>query len=197
MVVILAYVTKFQGDTPDLEYHPVAFDDKRVGHHLKVVQGGSSGSGSIRGAVLVMREYRLDPAVLPFDQVNRLGIEVVPPEVRRATKDAASVRAVKAAREAGVDILPRPEVGKPFEFSLTDTRGRVIRSTELRGKVVLIDCWAGWCSPCMAKMPELKALYERRHDAGFEVIGVNFDHDRAGRGADQDGRVALVRSLRS
>ena len=45
MVVILAYVTKFQGDTPDLEYHPVAFDDKRVGHHLKVVQGGSSRIG--------------------------------------------------------------------------------------------------------------------------------------------------------
>ena len=44
---------------------------------------------------------------------------------------------------------------------------------------MLIDCWAGWCSPCMAKMPRLKALYERRRADGFEVIGVNFDHDRA------------------
>ena len=43
---------------------------------------------------------------------------------------------------------------------------------------MLIDCWAGWCSPCMAKMPQLKALYERRHGDGFEVIGVNFDHNR-------------------
>jgi thiol-disulfide isomerase/thioredoxin len=44
---------------------------------------------------------------------------------------------------------------------------------------VLIDCWAGWCSPCMAKMPQLKAIYDRRHGDGLEVIGVNFDHDRA------------------
>ena len=31
----------------------------------------------------------------------------------------------------------------------------------------------------MAKMPRLKALYDRRHADGFEVIGVNFDHNRA------------------
>jgi RNA polymerase sigma factor (sigma-70 family) len=177
--VILAYVTKFQGDTPDLEYRPVAFDENRIRHIPKVYQGGSSGSSSIRGVTLVMREYRLDPGVLPFDRVKRLGIEVIPPDVRRDARVAASKRAMQAARDSGVQILPQPEVGTPFEFSLTDTEGRLVRSADLKGKVVLIDCWAGWCAPCMAKMPQLKALYERRHGAGFEVIGVNFDHDRA------------------
>ncbi len=179
LVVILAYVTRFQGDTPDLEYRPVAFDDQRVRHLPAIYQGGSSGSSSISGVTAVLREYRLDPTVLPFNRVKRLGIEVIPPEVRRAAKAAASVRAMQAARDAGVEILPLPEVGKPFEFSLTDTKGRVIRSAELKGKVVLIDCWAGWCSPCMAKMPQLKEHYKRRHGDGFEVIGVNFDHTRA------------------
>jgi RNA polymerase sigma factor (sigma-70 family) len=177
-VVMVAYVTRFQGDTPDLEYRPVAFGEQRVRCLPAVVQGGWSGSGSIRGATVVMREYRLDPAVLRFDQVKSLGIEVIPPEVRRAARERASVRALEVARDAGVEILPRPVVGEPFEFSLTDTKGRVIRSAELKGKVVLIDCWAGWCAPCMAKMPRLKALYERRHADGFEVVGVNFDHDR-------------------
>ena len=179
MVVILAYATKLQGDTPELEYRPVVFDDERGRHVPAVVQGGWSGSSSINGIRLVMREYRLDPGTLPFDHVTKMGIELIPPEVRREATSAASVRAIQAARDAGVEILPRPEVGKPFEFSLTDTKGRVVRSAELKGKVVLIDCWAGWCSPCMAKMPQLKALYERRHGAGFEVIGVNFDHSRA------------------
>ena len=87
-----------------------------------------------RGVMLVLTEYRLDPAVLPFDRVKRLGIEVVPAEVRRAAKAAASVRAMQEAREARVEILPRPEVGKPFEFSLTDTKGRLIRSAELKGR---------------------------------------------------------------
>ena len=31
----------------------------------------------------------------------------------------------------------------------------------------------------MAKMPELKSLYARYHDAGLEVVGVNFDHGRS------------------
>ena len=179
LVVILAYVTKFEGETPDLEYRPVAFDDKRERYLPQIVQGGSSGSASIPGVTLVMREYRLAPALLPYDRTKSLGIEVIPPEVRQTAKSAASERAIKVAREAGIEILPLPEVGKPFVFSLTDTKGRAIRSSELKGKVVLIDCWAGWCSPCMAKKPQLKAIYERRHGDGFEVIGVNFDHDRA------------------
>jgi hypothetical protein len=121
LVVILAYVTKFQGETVDLEYRPVAIDDKHARHLPAIVQGGSSGSASIPGVTLVMREYRLDPAVLPFDRAKSLGIEVIPPEVRQAAKAAASVRAMKAARDVGIDVLPPPEVGKPFEFSLTDT----------------------------------------------------------------------------
>ncbi len=132
------------------------------------------------GIVLVTYEYRLDPTVLPYDRVKRLGIEVVPAEVRRAEAATASVRAFHEANAANIELLPRPEVGKPYEFTLTAADGQVLRSAAMKGKVVLIDCWAGWCSPCMAKMPRLKALYQRRHGDGFEVIGVNFDKDRAG-----------------
>ncbi len=178
MVVTLAFVTKIDDGKPMQRYRPVAFDDKRTRYVLTPGPAGWSGSASIREAMLVLREFRLDPSVLPFDRAKRLGIEVVPTEARQASEAVASARASQEARAAGIEILPRPELGKPFEFSLTDMKGRVIRSAELKGKVVLIDCWAGWCSPCMAKMPRLKALYERRHADGFEVIGVNFDHNR-------------------
>src|SRR5262249_39735718 len=43
--------------------------------------------------------------------------------------------------------------------------------------VVLVDCWATWCSPCMAKMPKLKDFYEQRRRDGFEIVGVCFDQD--------------------
>ena len=84
------------------------------------------------------------PSSSPLIGCQRLGIEVVPAEVRRAAEAATSVRAFQEAREAGIELLPRPEVGKPFEFSLTDSQGRAFRSAAFKGKVVLIDVWASW-----------------------------------------------------
>ena len=107
---------QIRGRTPDLEYRPVAFDDKRNAHLPPIVQGGSSGSASIPGVTLVMREYRLDPAVLPYDRVKRLGIEVIPPEVRQTAKAAASERAMQAARDAGIEVLPRPRSASLSRF---------------------------------------------------------------------------------
>src|SRR5262249_38793245 len=72
---------------------------------------------------------------------------------------------------------PPARLGEAYEFALTTLEGRKIRSQDLRGKVVLIDCRATWCSPCMAKMPKLKELYHKRHKDGFEIVGVNFDYD--------------------
>jgi thiol-disulfide isomerase/thioredoxin len=43
----------------------------------------------------------------------------------------------------------------------------------------LIDCWASWSPRSTAKMPGLKALYERRRGDGLEVIGVNLDQSSA------------------
>ena len=42
----------------------------------------------------------------------------------------------------------------------------------LTGKVVLIDCWASWCGPCLKKMPALIELRDRFRDQGVVVLGL-------------------------
>ncbi len=64
-----------------------------------------------------------------------------------------------------------------------DLEGTFLDGSELdwasyRGKVVLIDFWASWCGPCREEFPNVLANYEKYHDRGFDVIGINLDDTR-------------------
>jgi thiol-disulfide isomerase/thioredoxin len=46
-------------------------------------------------------------------------------------------------------------------FSISRADGTVINSSDLRGRVVVMDFWATWCPACRREMPELEKLYRR------------------------------------
>ena len=48
-----------------------------------------------------------------------------------------------------------------------------------KGKVVLLDFWASWCSPCKASFPTLNDLHSKYSGKGLVVLGVNVDEDAA------------------
>ena len=63
--------------------------------------------------------------------------------------------------------------GNPIpEFKLSDLDGKSFKSSQLRGRVVLLDLWATWCEPCLEDIPMLNRLYANFGNRGLQVIGI-------------------------
>jgi RNA polymerase sigma factor (sigma-70 family) len=114
-----------------VEFRPVAFDDQGNRHVLELIYGAGTGE-------VAMNRFRLDPKKLSAEKIKRLGVEMLTPEgLQLITREA-----VARAKKEGIEVLPPAQVGKQFDFVLTTLDGCKLRSQELRGKVVLLDCWS-------------------------------------------------------
>lgn len=162
LVVVLGYSSPPEPITPSLR--AVAFDEGRKRHNLSFA--GHVGSGQMK-----MWKFRLDHTTLPPEHVESLGVEILTFEGRRAISE----RAAETAASKGIDTLPFPEVDSPYEFSLTTTEGARISDRDFRGKVLVVDCWATWCGPCMKEMPKLRALYKEIGPGRLAILGITLD----------------------
>lgn len=70
------------------------------------------------------------------------------------------------------DLRLQPGMEAP-DFALQTLDGQEISLSSLRGKAVLINFWASWCTPCREEMPDIQRLYEKHRENGFEVLAVN------------------------
>ena len=64
------------------------------------------------------------------------------------------------------------------ELELTDIYGTKHKLSELEGKVVLLYFWSALNVKCNNLNADLKALYKKYHDKGFEVYHVSVDNDK-------------------
>ena len=70
---------------------------------------------------------------------------------------------------------------KSPEIKLPTLKGDTVALSSLKGKLVLIDFWGTWCSPCVEEQSELAKLYSKYKQLvftkgkGFEIYGVSLD----------------------
>lgn len=68
-----------------------------------------------------------------------------------------------------------PPKGAAPDFVLKDTRGKAVRLSDYKGKVVLLEFWATWCPPCKLTIPDLNELHEKYKGKDFALLSVSID----------------------
>ncbi|MDE1153792.1 MAG: TlpA disulfide reductase family protein [Micavibrio sp.] len=58
-----------------------------------------------------------------------------------------------------------------------DAEGRATKLTDFNGKVVLVNLWATWCTPCVGELPSLDRLQAKLGDKGFQVVALSIEPD--------------------
>ncbi len=57
------------------------------------------------------------------------------------------------------------------------TENSTIKLSDYKGKVIYLDFWASWCTPCRKSFPWMNDIQKRYGKKGFEIIAVNLDQE--------------------
>lgn len=74
-----------------------------------------------------------------------------------------------------LQITPADEEDKVndinFKYQLSDTK--IVELDRYEGKIIILNFWATWCSPCLKEMPDFESLSHKMKDYQFEIVAIN------------------------
>jgi len=81
----------------------------------------------------------------------------------------------QVSRTTTAQLLSAKDRSSAPALTLPDERGKQVRLSDYRGKVVLLDFWATDCGGCRIEIPGYVQLQAAYKDRGLAVVGVSMD----------------------
>ena len=64
---------------------------------------------------------------------------------------------------------------RAVDYELPDTNGQLQSLDQYKGKWLVVNYWATWCTTCLKELPDLASFHENNKDRDAVVVGVNFE----------------------
>jgi thiol-disulfide isomerase/thioredoxin len=142
-------------------------------------------------AVLAALYFGKDTTGKVETPVTKVGAKVEAPETKTAVKTETPVApAAQAAVIAPASLKPLATgtmaavvvhaAPKPIStLAFADAQGQPKTLADWKGRVVLLNLWATWCTPCREEMPDLANLQKVLGSKDFEVLALSVDRKGA------------------
>lgn len=97
-------------------------------------------------------------------------------EIIKKTKSSIEIKKnIELIKES---LKESPTIGSLApKFSGPGLDGNIIALDDIKSKVIMIDFWASWCSPCRVENPFLVYLNTKYNTDQFQVVGVSLDRE--------------------
>ena len=107
-------------------------------------------------------------------------LPAVEPEPAATDVPAATDEPVATDAPAVTDAPEAPQAQGDLVFDTVTLSGEPIDSSILHDyDLIIVNCWAEWCGPCVGELPELERIYEEYPNV--LILGVlSFSYDMAG-----------------
>ncbi len=123
---------------------------------------------SFIAASAIVDTYGIEPDVEELEGIyNRLSPRIKASGIGNKIAKTLEIAKITAVGNPAIDLTVNSVEDKPITLS------------DLKGKYVLLEFWASWCTPCRAENPEIKKAYAIYKEKGFEIYAVSLDVNKS------------------